>query len=237
VNYYERHLGDYAKDTGHLSMLEHGAYTLLLDRYYSTECGIPADQAYRVARARTDEEKAAVDAVLSEFFTLNDGVWTKGRVQEEIESARHRIETARANGKTGGRPKKNPEITQRVSSGFDSANPTDNPTDNLKVTQKKALQSPISNLQLREEPPTPKGGVVQGLDLNAWDRWISYRADIRKPLKQASIPAAQRKLAALGSDQAAAVENSIANGWTGLFTPIKPVQAAAPAIRSREFPA
>ena len=36
MNYYERHLGDYARDTGHLSMLEHGAYSLLLDRYYAT---------------------------------------------------------------------------------------------------------------------------------------------------------------------------------------------------------
>ena len=61
MNYYERHLGDYAKDTGHLSMLEHGAYTLLLDRYYSTEEGIPADQVHRIARARTKEEKDAVD--------------------------------------------------------------------------------------------------------------------------------------------------------------------------------
>ena len=31
VNYYEHHLGDYAKDTGHLSMLEHGAYRIQLD--------------------------------------------------------------------------------------------------------------------------------------------------------------------------------------------------------------
>ncbi len=30
MNYYERHLGDYAKDTAHLTMIEHGAYTLLL---------------------------------------------------------------------------------------------------------------------------------------------------------------------------------------------------------------
>ena len=36
-NYYKRHLGDYAmKDTRHPS-LEHGAYCLLLDYYYSTE--------------------------------------------------------------------------------------------------------------------------------------------------------------------------------------------------------
>lgn len=58
---------------------------------------------------------------------------------------------------------------------------------------------------------------VDGLDTQAWDRWQSYRTEIRKPLKPASIPAAQRSLAAFGSEQAAVVEQSIANGWQGLF--------------------
>lgn len=84
MNYYEHHLGDYAKDTAHLTMLEDGAYRRLLDRYYGTEQGIPADQAHRIARARTREEKAAVDAVLEEFFTLTDGVWLNSRAEEEI---------------------------------------------------------------------------------------------------------------------------------------------------------
>ena len=59
MNYWERHIGDYARDAGHLSMLEHGAYTLLLDRYYSTEQPIPKDQAHRICRARTRDEKLA----------------------------------------------------------------------------------------------------------------------------------------------------------------------------------
>ena len=84
MNYYERHLGDYARDTGHLSALEHGVYNLLLDRYYVTEQGIPEQQAYRLARARTEDERLAVDAVLSEFFELKDGVWINRRAQEEI---------------------------------------------------------------------------------------------------------------------------------------------------------
>lgn len=63
MNYYERHLGDYSKDTAHLTMIEHGAYGLLLDRYYGTEAGIPADQVHRIARARTKEEKQAVDVI------------------------------------------------------------------------------------------------------------------------------------------------------------------------------
>ena len=85
MNYYERHLGDYSKDTAHLSMIEHGAYGLLLDRYYSTERAIPADQAYRIARAQKKEEKNAVDVVLQEFFYLSDDGWKNKRCDEEIE--------------------------------------------------------------------------------------------------------------------------------------------------------
>lgn len=84
MNYYEHHLGDYAKDTAHLTIIEHGAYRLLLDRYYGTEQGIPADQAHRIARARSKEEKQAVDAVLQEFFILTDGVWKNNRAEQEI---------------------------------------------------------------------------------------------------------------------------------------------------------
>jgi uncharacterized protein YdaU (DUF1376 family) len=139
VNYYERHLGDYAKDARHLTMLEHGAYTLLMDRYYSTEKGIPADKAHRVAGARTPEEYAAVDAVLEEFFKLVDGVWVKGRIEEEIAKASVRIDAARENGKKGGRPRKeqpDPSIneTQEKPSGFPVGNPD--------LTQVKAYQSP-----------------------------------------------------------------------------------------------
>src|SRR5688572_27127313 len=90
LNYYERHLGDYARDTGHLSLLEHGVYTLLLDRYYASEQGIPEGQVYRVARARSEEERAAVDAVLNEFFQLTEGLWVQGRAEEEIERYRRR---------------------------------------------------------------------------------------------------------------------------------------------------
>ncbi len=97
MNYYEHHLGDYAKDTAHLSMLETGAYRLLLDRYYGTEQGIPADQAHRIARARSKDEKAAVDAVLDEFFRLEDGVWINKRADEEI--ARYKENRPRADEK------------------------------------------------------------------------------------------------------------------------------------------
>lgn len=68
----------------------------------------------------------------------------------------------------------------------------------------------------REEKPREESAPA-GLDSTAWANWVDYRVKIRKPLKQVSMPAAQQQLAAFGSDQAAVVQQSIANGWQGLF--------------------
>jgi len=84
VNYYTRHIGDYLKDTAHLSLLEHGVYTRLLDVYYTRESGIPEIQVARLIGARTEPETQALQVVLQEFFELRDGVWRQGRCDEEI---------------------------------------------------------------------------------------------------------------------------------------------------------
>lgn len=84
MNYYKRHLGDYAKDTRHLSLLEHGAFCLLLDYYYSTEKPIPDDRCERIANAYETHERNAVRSVLEAFFTLTDEGWRNARADEEI---------------------------------------------------------------------------------------------------------------------------------------------------------
>lgn len=68
----------------------------------------------------------------------------------------------------------------------------------------------------RENPDPPP----DGLNLEAWERFAAYRSAVGKPIKSASTLAAQRKLAGFGADQAAVVEQSIANSWQGLF-PLK----------------
>lgn len=119
VNYYKRHLGDYAKDTGHLSALEHGVYTLLLDWYYSNERPIPAEKAIRIARGNPQE----TESVLSEYFHLTAEGWRHHRADREIADYHQRAETNRATGRLGGRPRKNPEKTETVSATKPSANP------------------------------------------------------------------------------------------------------------------
>lgn len=86
MNYYERHLGDYAKNCGHLTLLEHGVYVRLLDVYYTREEPIPDNGAARLIGARTEPETQALQVVLQEFFKLRNGHWHQERADEEIES-------------------------------------------------------------------------------------------------------------------------------------------------------
>ena len=60
-----------------------------------------------------------------------------------------------------------------------------------------------------------------GLNDTAWNLWTAYRKSIKKALKPASVELAQKRMAALGDRQMAAVEYSIANGYVGLFAPNK----------------
>ncbi len=143
MNYYERHLGDYAKDTAHLTMIEHGAYTLLLDRYYAAEGPIPHDQVYRYAHARSREEKQAVDAVVSEFFKRVDGMLFNKRAAIEIAKKESKTKAAQTNGRNGGRPKKH-------SPGYENGTqqkPSGLHTGYENGTQQKAHQTPDTSNQ------------------------------------------------------------------------------------------
>lgn len=81
MNCYKFDICEHAAVTRHLTMLEHGAYRLLLDLYCTTERPIPADMkaAARKAGARSKDEAQAVETVLNEFFTLTPSGWVNPR--------------------------------------------------------------------------------------------------------------------------------------------------------------
>jgi len=139
LNYLEHHLGDYAKRALSFSMLEHGAYSVLRDRYFTKEQPIPAADVHRLASARTREERAAVDAVLAEFYRLDGDVWRCEEFDAQLVVVGKKIAAAQQNGKKGGRPKKNRNETQEKPSGFS--------VGSISETQVKAHQTPDTNHQ------------------------------------------------------------------------------------------
>lgn len=159
MNYYKRHIGDYAKKAGHLSALEHGVYTLLLDAYYDRELAPTRAEAIRQARARSADEIAAVDAVLADFFKEVDGRFIQGRVEEEFIKAEAIANQNAAKGKLGGRPRKpkgKPGESQQLSDdkpsqSCEKPNPLIHQSTNLEDSQPSAG---------RQAPACPHAEIV-----------------------------------------------------------------------------
>lgn len=65
---------DWDADTAHLSLTEQGAYLSLLKHYYRTTKPLPAnvEHLHRICRASGEQEKSAVDAVVAQFFVLEE---------------------------------------------------------------------------------------------------------------------------------------------------------------------
>lgn len=95
MHYFKRNIGDYHKKAGRLTMLEHGAYTLLMDACYDRERFPTEDEALDWCWARSAEEVEAVRFVLSKFFTLQDGKYVQQRIEEEIEDFHQKSSTNR----------------------------------------------------------------------------------------------------------------------------------------------
>lgn len=140
MHYYKRNLGDYAKKAGRLSMLQHGAYTLLLDACYDREQFPTREQAIEWAWASSQDEIDAVDFVLSRFFQCqDDGTYIQQRVAEELYEYACFCESQKAKGKKGGRPKK-PNGLLKKPGGLNNK-----PIGNPSVTQPKPKETLTTN--------------------------------------------------------------------------------------------
>ncbi|HCY61538.1 MAG TPA: hypothetical protein DHV59_01580 [Oxalobacteraceae bacterium] len=156
--WYARHFKDYAEKTAHLSMVEHGAYTLLLDHYYQTGGKLMANAMalLRVCRCQTDDERIAVQSVLDQFFFLgDDGMYHNKRADKEMGVAAN-VSAARSQaGKVGAekRWKNGKEMANAM------ANDMANAMANTKQTvwQNDAQPQPQPQQHIKNPPISPKG--------------------------------------------------------------------------------
>lgn len=174
MNFYKHHLGDYDGHTAHLTWDEDMAYTRLLRAYYRREKGIPDAEKYRLSRAATKSQKAAVDRVLDEFFTKQGDEWRQKRCDEEIQSYQNQCQKNREVGKLGGRPRKTDEVIK------DNPNETEvvsrnNPNQNQIPEPDKNKHSPSASFDSfwKAWPPNDRK-AAKG---KCWELWRKKKCD------------------------------------------------------------
>jgi uncharacterized protein YdaU (DUF1376 family) len=240
VNYYEHHLGDYMRDTAHLSMLEDAAYRRLLDAYYVRERALPADlrECYKLARASTKPEREAVAYVLREFFTLGDDGHHQGRADAEIARFKAKSEKARASintrwERTRAEAKTNNERSTNVQpTGYERT------TDDIHRAPVPSNQTPVTN-----NPPPPSGvapplkpakakaiDCPDGVAAQTWADWTTLRKAKKAPITATVLDNAIAEAGKAGMTLDAFLRVWCARGSQGLQADwIKPTERAQQA--------
>lgn len=92
MHYFKLNIGDYHKRAGRLTMIQHGAYNLLIQACYDREKFPTREEAHEWLWASSDEEIKAIDFVLSKLFTINGERYEHENIAEDIKAYKKRGE-------------------------------------------------------------------------------------------------------------------------------------------------
>lgn len=178
MNYYSHHIGDFDRATRHLTRIERSVYLDLMFTYYDTEQPLTADIAAlcRKIVARGEEEKAAVLAVLDEFFTSTPAGWYHDRCEEELDSYRKSNTQKSAAGKASAAARA--ERRQQAINGNSTSVPTSverasngTPTNQEPITNN---QEPVTSNQ----EPKKARSKAPATGIRLPDDWRPNAADL-----------------------------------------------------------
>ena len=193
MNYYERHIGDYLKNTAHLSLLEHGIYTRLMDVYYTREGAIPVDQVERLIGVRSKDERKALGDVLDEFFIAEDEVLRQPRCDKEIARFQDKQRKAKASAEARwSHTERNANAMRTHSEG-------------------NALQSPVTSNHKNTKASPPPDGV----DATVWQDFLKLRKAKKAPVTDTAIDGIRREAEKAGPSRSDARAMCCKRGWQG----------------------
>lgn len=210
-------------DTHHLSETEFGAYLkILILIWRSPGCRVPADAAWHMRKLGVDslKYKELYEPLFSEFL-LHDGSFvTQKRLKREYEYLVDQRLKKRGAAKSRWNKEKTPD------SAYPSAYaPTPTPTPPSSEAKASSDKGPGNLFEESPKTKKPKSDPVTlptWLPHPVWQDWRSHRHSLRKPLTHRAEALCLSQLTEFqvkGHDPVAIINQSIMNGWQGLFEP------------------
>jgi uncharacterized protein YdaU (DUF1376 family) len=219
--YYRFFPGDYDRDTRHLSMLQHGAYRLLIDAYMVSGPlpNIP-ERLHRLCGAFNTEERGAIEFILVEFFVLDGPLWHHKRCDSERNWQLQKSTSAKESvGIRWKYERTNERKYERNTNQNQNQNQNQRSESDLKTLKSKS-KVPNFVKKVRHLVEKEKLELPDWLPLDQWRAYLEMRTRIRKPATSYAQGMAIAKLDQLreqGHHPAAVLGQSIMNAWQGLF--------------------
>jgi uncharacterized protein YdaU (DUF1376 family) len=183
-------------------MLQHGAYTLLIDACYDREVFPTLRDAIDWTWASTKEEVEAVEFVLTRFFDLENGVYSQKRIANEL--AKYH-ETAVTNKRIA--IEREAKRRQSLTDGERSVNEASPDVNEPPPNHKPLTKNHKPDIQ-KIQPP-------EGVGLQVWADYLAHRKTKKSPVTQTVVDGliADARKAGLTTEQA--IQLQIKRGWTG----------------------
>ena len=212
--------GDYLADTMDFSTAEHGAYLLLIAHYWRTKKPIPNDirTLQQITKLRNKGSVRTLYRVVTKF--QDDGhTLTHKRIEEEIRRATHIRSSYAERGKKGAEARWNghssansPAILESMAGPMLGRCPPQPQPQPHKTTSKK---SPLPPLKIDLPDELERAGLRPVIE-----SWFSYKKERGETYKKSGMSALLKKLVTwTPEDITAAINDSMANNWAGLFKP------------------
>ena len=186
MHYYQRNIGSYLKKTQSLSLIQHGAYCLLIDEYFANEAPLSLDRSelYKICRAATPKERKAVDSVVEKFFRPTNEGYRHERIDEDIAEYHAKCNRLKENGSKGGRAAREKRVANATPDATANATPigvANGVANGVAKQQLTINQEPITNNQEKKEAifvlsPSSGGGVAAQDIRDVVDSWNAMAA-------------------------------------------------------------
>jgi uncharacterized protein YdaU (DUF1376 family) len=247
IIWYSFYPADYARDTAHLSILEHGAYRLLLDHYYLTGVPLPASAVHlhRVCRTFAEEEQVALHSVLHQFFTLTDDGWRHERVEAELaksgDISKKRKQAAELRHK---KAKFEPVENHANACANADANAMQMDAQLHSHTQEQ-IQKEEKEKEKKEKPQAAERASRSSVskpddvDSQVWSDWLAHRKAKKAPVTQTALDGIAREATKANITMQTALQTMCERGWAGFkaewLQNVAGKAATASARRSENF--
>lgn len=213
MHYFQFNIGDYARDTAHLTEMEDLAYRRMLDLYYRAEGPLPSsiDEIARLIRMRS--HTASIAIVLQDFFEECADGYRNQRADQELRSIYEK--SAKAKASANARWNKNKDLqkpdamrTHSEGNADDMLPITHNP---LPITQDTEVKDKVSQkLDFSCWPGIPSQGLMA--------EWKALRKRMKATVTQTVVNRTGKELhkaVAMGFTVDQCFELWIYKGWRG----------------------
>lgn len=215
MHYFQFNIGDYASHTRHLSPIEDLAYRRMIDLYYLHERPLNECSTTVQRQIGMRDYPTEVDAVLREFFTLEEGRgWVSKRIEDDIVAFQAKRDVAVKAGQASGRARshrsakpsngRSTPVQQTLNDRSTDVEPT---TNQEPRNQGTIVQSARRRASTIERPEDVEEGV--------WQDWVEHRRRKRAGISKTAVEMFRKEAKAAGMTLQQAIETSIGQGWQG----------------------